>query len=393
MLVKRNTEILKVPLKDSFKKTRIMHIVQCPGGVENYISMLLKYMDRDSYEQILICSQDYKKENFTDLVDVFETVEMGREISFQKDIVAIYKIRKLIKKYQPQIVYMHSSKAGGVGRIANLFIKNKVIYNPHGWAFNIIGSQIKKFIYINIEKGLSAVTDSIVTVSKFEKEIAVHNSICAESKLKVIYNGIDIQSFKNTKGSFTINRGDLKIPKDAYVIGIVGRISRGKSVDTFLESAKLIKEQIPLAFFIIVGDGEDREEIESLIIKNELSESVFITGWVTNPLEYIRLFDQAMLLSKWEAFGLVLAEYMISSKPIIATNVGGIPELITNDENGILVSVDNVKKIVEASVKIYKNNAFKEMIVGKSLLKVEKKFDAKRVAEENSELICRLLAM
>lgn len=393
MLVKRNTDILRAPLKDSLKKTRIMHIVQCPGGVENYISMLLKYMDRDSYEQILICSQDYKKENFTDLVDVFETVEMGREISFQKDIVAIYKIRKLIKKYHPQIVYMHSSKAGGVGRIANLFIKNKVIYNPHGWAFNIIGSQIKRFIYINIEKGLSAFTDTIVTVSKFEKEIAVQNSICTASKLKVIYNGIDIQSFKNTEASFTINRVDLKIPEDAYVIGIVGRISRGKSVDTFLESAKLIKQQIPLAFFIIVGDGEDREEIESLIIRNELSGSVFITGWVTNPLEYIRLFDQAMLLSKWEAFGLVLAEYMISSKPIIATNVGGIPELITDEENGILVSVDNVNKIVEASIKIYKDSDFKEMIVKKSLLKVEKKFDAKRVAEENSELICRLLAM
>lgn len=118
-------------------KIKVMHIIQSPGGVERYIRNFLKYINHEQFYNILICSDNYKRKNYIDCADDFENVNMVREIDLKSDISSIIKVRKLIKKYKPDIVYCHSSKAGAIGRIANFGLKNKCIYNPHGWAFNM----------------------------------------------------------------------------------------------------------------------------------------------------------------------------------------------------------------------------------------------------------------
>lgn len=133
------------------KKIRVVHIAQAAGGVEQYIKMLLKYMDSTKFENILIASKDYHAENYTNLVDAFEQVDMLREIGMN-DLNAARKVRTLIKQYKPDIVYAHSSKAGAIARIANLGLKNRLLYNPHGWAFNMKCSAIKKILYTAIER-------------------------------------------------------------------------------------------------------------------------------------------------------------------------------------------------------------------------------------------------
>lgn len=125
----------------------------------------------------------------------------------------------------------------------------------------------------------------------------------------------------------------------------------------------MIKKKIPQAYFIIVGDGDQRDEIEQMIENEGLNGEILITGWVDNPLTYANLFDQAVLLSRWEGFGLVLAEYMELEKPIVATNVDAIPDLITDYDNGLLVEVDNVEQIVCAIETIYNDHNLKRKIV------------------------------
>lgn len=129
---------------------RILHVAQAAGGVDRYIRMLLKYLDKDKFENILVCSQDFKKEDYEGLVDAFEQIEMNRAIGV-KDLKLIWKVRKLIKKYNPDIVYAHSSKAGAIARIADIGCKNYCVYNPHGWAFNMRCSDKKRIMYIAIE--------------------------------------------------------------------------------------------------------------------------------------------------------------------------------------------------------------------------------------------------
>ncbi|MCS6111600.1 glycosyltransferase family 4 protein [Clostridium botulinum] len=374
-------------------KKRIMHITQANGGVARYLQMLFKYMDRNKYEQILIYPNeyDYEKKDFKNLVDNIEFIDIYREINLKKDIISIYKLYKLIKKYNPDLIYVHSSKAGALGRIANSITRKPIIYNPHGWAFNMNVSNKKKFIYKTVEKILAKRCDKIIAISEEEKNVAINNKICNLEKIQVIFNGIDIDEYENSIKNETDYREKFNIPNNYKIIGMVGRISEGKAPDIFVKVACKIKEKIPNTFFIIVGDGEERESIENMIENLGLKKNFLITGWVEDTYRYIKMFDIAMLLTRWEGFGLAVAEYMISKKPIIATNVGAIPNLITSNENGILVEVDNVLETVQAIIKINNNEKFSNYIVKNADIKVRTKFDVRRVALEHQRVIDKLI--
>ena len=105
------------------KKIKILHVAQAAGGVDRYIRMLLKYLDKDKFDNVLVCSQDFHEDDYRELADSFEQVEMTRAIG-GNDIKAIKEVRKLIRKYKPDIVYAHSSKAGAIARVADIGLKN-----------------------------------------------------------------------------------------------------------------------------------------------------------------------------------------------------------------------------------------------------------------------------
>lgn len=108
-------------------KIRLLHIAQCAGGVDCYLRMLLAHMDKKCFMQILICSPDYSEDKYQDLVEEFIQIEMCNSLSFVKDTKAIRKVRELIKHFRPDVIYCHSSKAGGIGRIANMGIGIPII--------------------------------------------------------------------------------------------------------------------------------------------------------------------------------------------------------------------------------------------------------------------------
>ena len=172
-------------------KIRILHVAQAAGGVDRYIRMLLKYLDKEKFENILVCSQDFHEEDYRGLADSFEQVEMTRAIG-GNDLKAIREVRALIKKYNPNIVYAHSSKAGAIARVADIGLRNHCVYNPHGWAFNMRCSAKKKAIYTMIEKIAAPFCDKIICISDAEKQSALDKKICKEDKLQVIFNGVDI---------------------------------------------------------------------------------------------------------------------------------------------------------------------------------------------------------
>lgn len=367
------------------RKIRIVHIAQSPGGVERYLRSLLKYSDRDKYEIILIVSNQYKKKNYIKLVDAFENVDMIRSIDPKSDLNAIKAIRKLLKKYKPDIVYCHSSKAGALGRIANMGLKIKCVYNPHGWAFNMRGNKIKKLIYLSIEKVLASFCSAIICISGAEKESALKYKICKEKKLKVIYNGIDFEEYNMDYHMDT--RKLLEIPEDAFVVGMVGRLAEQKAPDVFVKAANRIKEKIPEAFFIIVGDGPEWDEIEQQIEDSGLKECFILSGWTRRPMEYIKIFDVALLLSRWEGFGLVLPEYMLAGKPIVATAVDAIPYIVNDRQNGLLAKVDDDLKIAENVIEIYEDEQLREKIIKTAKRVVKEKFNVRRVAKKHEESI------
>lgn len=112
------------------------------------------------------------------------------------DLKAIKAVRKLIRKYNPDIVYAHSSKAGAIARVADIGLKNHCVYNPHGWAFNMRCSARKKAMYTAIERVAAPFCDKIICISDAEKRSALDRRICREDKLQVIFNGVDIEAYE-----------------------------------------------------------------------------------------------------------------------------------------------------------------------------------------------------
>lgn len=372
------------------KKIRVLHIAQAAGGVDRYLRSLLKYFDSDNFENILLCSYDFYKEDYAKIVDEFIQINMIREISVKSDICAIKEVRKIIKKFSPDVVYMHSSKAGAIGRIADIGIKNAKVYNPHGWAFNMDCGKKKQTMYRLIEKFLAAFTTQFVCISEAEKISAINNHITKTQKLNVILNGIDIENC-NEQMTNCFTRNELGIPEDAFIVGQVGRISKQKSPDVFIKAAAMIKNEIPNAYFVLVGDGDMKDEVLSYAKEHGLSDSITITGWVENPLSYVPLFDVATLLSRWEGFGLVLPEYMLAQKPIVASNVDAIPTIIHSGVNGMLVSMESPRDVCDSIMKIYNDNNFKNTLIKNGNNIVYKNFDAARVSEKHEKLMIKIV--
>lgn len=365
------------------KRIRILHVAEAAGGVERYLQTLFKYNDKEQVENILVCSQNYDYKKMKSLADRVIVLKMAHQINPSSDIKVEKALRKIIKEIKPDIVYTHSSKAGALARIADLGLKNKVIYNPHGWAFNMQQSAKKKEMYKWVEKISAHFCDKIVCISDAEKGSALREKICKPSKLQVIYNGVDLEEIKNTVPK---TRKELHIPEDAFVVGMVGRLSKQKAPDVFVKAASLIKKKIPNAYFLMVGDGELRDQVEAMIHKFDLDSSFLITGWVDNPTSYMKIMNVGCLLSRWEGFGLVLPEYMACGVPVIATNVDAIPNIVKTNENGILINKDSCVDAQRACITINNNICLKNKIISSASMRVKQQFNGIRVAKESIDL-------
>lgn len=341
------------------KKT-IVHIAQSAGGVAEYLYMFLKNFKDDNYEHIMVVSQDYKGQldRFKPYTSNIYSVPMVREVELKNDIKAILKVRKILKQIKPDIVYLHSSKAGAIGRIALAFnFKTKILYNAHGWYFNAQISDKKRKIFALIEKILAIKTDKIINISKSEYESALKYKIAPKKKMCIIENGIDFTKFENNDKYREETRKKYHIENNEIVIGVVGRLTEQKDPMTMIKAFELVYKENKNTRLMYVGSGELEKNVKQYAKEKNILDMIIITGWVNNVEQYIPAFDIAVLPSKWEGFGLVLIEYMACDKPIIATNVGGIKDIIENEKNGLLVEVENEKQLQEAIKKYIKDKS------------------------------------
>ena len=244
----------------------------------------------------------------------------------------------------------------------------------------------KGFVYLCIERLLAKCTDRIVCISKAEKTSAVTHDIADDKKLELIQNGVDVKSVMNAVAR---KRSDLNIPDDAYVIGMIGRLSKQKAPDTFIHAANLIIKEIPNASFMIVGDGEQREEIEQYAKEHGIP--LYITGWTDTPYEYLKVFDLAMLLSRWEGFGLAIVEYMAAEKNFIATRVDAIPTIVDDGVDGLLVDMDNAEDVRDKVMILYNDKDLSATLRKNALKKVCENYDISRVAEQHIKMFNDLL--
>ena len=370
-------------------KKKILHIAQSAGGVENYLHMLLAHMPKEKYDNILVVSEDYRKNEykFKDLVSKIQYVPMKRDIDLKSIIISVKQVKKILKETKPDIVYMHSSMAGGVGRIATLFNKKvKKIYNAHGWYFNAqIGNKKRKFYEI-LERLLAINTDMIVNISQSEYESAMKRKIAKPEKMCIIDNGIDFEKFKSCEKYRIATRKKLGIKDDDIVIGAVGRLAEQKDPMTLIKAFSRVHNNYSNTKLIFVGAGDLEEDIVSYAKKNNLEQNIIITGWIEDVEKYIPAFDIASLTSKWEGFGLVIIEYMACKKPIVATRVGGIENIIDSDEKGYLIEIEDDEELSDKICDYIKNKELVEQMTQNNFEYARQRFNIEQVVEKHKKI-------
>ncbi len=370
-------------------KSEILHIIQGgKGGTLEYLKLFLKFIDKSKYNCTIICHGEIHEE-LSKLGYKTFNIEMERSISPIKDLISFIKINKYIRNNKVDLIHAHSSKAGALARFAAKFNKIVCVYNPHGWAFNIKTSDLKRKLYEIFERSLSNFCNKIVMISESEYKSAIEENICNKEKLIIINNGIDISKY-NTKIDYKFRR-QLGFKDNEVLIGMCARLTEQKSPSTFIKIAKMVTDKYDKCKFIIIGDGELREKVENEIKLLKLEKEVLITGWTKNPEKYINIIDIGVLTSKWEGFGLVLAEYMACGKPIVASSIQGIKNVVRDGIDGLLCSPNDEKEFVECIVKLINNKELYEEMNKNEVLRVNESFDFKRVAKEHECLYDELI--
>ncbi len=312
------------------------------GGAQRYVKDLATFFHSQNYDIKVASGQDGPLIESLREKDIHTHVftNLVRQINPVKDIKAFFEIFAFLKKEKPDIVHLNSSKAGAIGAIAAKCAGiKKIVYTVHGFVFLEPQPFWKKQFYLFAEKISGIFKDAIICVSDFDKKNGIQHRIASEKKFVTIHNGINSASLrfieKNEAKKFFQNI--IPFPSTHTVIGTIANFYETKGLSYFLQAASQIKKKKNSVIFIIIGEGELRQNLEKQILENNLKEFVILPGRIQDAHAYLKCFDIYMCSSVKEGFPYSILEAYAALVPIVSTNVGGIPEIIKNKKNGLLV--------------------------------------------------------
>lgn len=366
------------------------------GGPAIHTVLLTKNLSPQQFESILVTGLEGPHEGSmrqwaTDQgVEPIIIPELGREINLISDIKVILKLYRLFKRERPHVVHTHTAKAGFVGRIAaRLAGVPVVVHTFHGHVFHSYFGPLKTRFFILIEKLLARITDTIVTISPRQRREIVDFKIASPHKILIIPLGFDLEPFLTNSYLKGQLRAELKAEKDTKLAGIVARLTHVKNHALFLEAAALVHQQNAAVRFVIVGDGELRAELAQQVSDLGLTPVTHFLGWRQDlPAIYADL-DLVVLTSNNEGTPVTLIEAQAAGCPVVATAVGGVPDIVTDGENGFLVAPGDASALSVAILKALANESSQMGQIGRQ--RVKEKFAITRLAQDIELLYSNLL--
>ncbi len=264
--------------------------------------------------------------------------ELVREISPVKDLTAVWKLRRMMRDGRYQIVHTHSSKAGVLGRwAAHLAGVPIIVHTVHGWSFHDRMSPIQRGIYVALEKFAARFSQKMIVVSPQDIEKGLAQGIGRREDYIVIRSGVELDRFGRPQTPPETMRAQLGIPAGALVVGSVTRLSPQKAPLDLAAAFSHIHQERPDAWFVVVGDGPLRPDVEAALAQAGIADRVVLTGLRRDVPELMAAFDVFVLSSLWEGLPRVLPQAMATGLPIVATRADGSAEAVVDGENGFLV--------------------------------------------------------
>jgi glycosyltransferase involved in cell wall biosynthesis len=287
---------------------------------------------------------------------------LGRELHPIADAVTIARLVAFFRKWRPDIVETHTAKAGTVGRIAAILAGVRVrVHVFHGHVFHGYFPPWKTRLFLEIERGLAKTSTRIVALGETQRRELLGYGIGTPRTTISVPLGFDLKGFLRipTDGNdshhdaLRAEMGVADLPRNhAPIIGIVGRLVPIKAHEVFLDAARAILKVMPAARFVVAGEGERRAALERLVSASPLAGHVHFLGWRHDTAALYAGLDLTILTSDNEGMPVTVIESMASGVPVVATNVGGIPDLIRDGVNGYLVPPRNPEAVARAALAI-----------------------------------------
>lgn len=359
------------------RRLRVAYLVRpAEGGIKNHLLTLLAGLDRERFKPLVICPPGCS------LYDEIERtgcevvpLDIVDGLSPRRDLASALRFRSMLRRIKPDLLHIHSAKAGMVGRmaVAGMIRRPKVILTLHSFIFDERTGPRKRRVISAVDRFLMRWTDRIVTVSRALKDELVAVEGINPDRISVIHNGIRF--------------ADLPKPeKTGTVVGTIARLAPQKGVEHFINAAALVAKAHPEVRFTVVGDGPFRADLESLAESLGIRQSIEFVGFRDDALAIAAGFDIFVLASMRETFGITLVEALSQGVPVVASRTGGIPELVDGSTTGLLAEPGNAEDIARRVCKLLEDRELAARLADRGREFVRSTFTAERMIEETMQL-------
>jgi glycosyltransferase involved in cell wall biosynthesis len=264
-----------------------------------------------------------------------------------------------------------------------------IIHHVHGWALHDGMGRLTRMLYLNLERLSARYTARLIAVSKPDIQKGLDHRIADQEKFCLIYNGIDLEKFRQPVDARQV-RAELGLDPQSKLVGMVGRLDEQKNPMDFIRAAAIVSESCPTVQFLIIGDGVLRPDCERLIKELKLDGKVFLLGSRNDVARILPILTIMALSSLWEGLPITFLEAMSAAKPIVANDVDGASDVVVNGETGFLVTPHKPSEMAERILYLLQNERLSAEM-GKTAQQRSDYFSVKRMVRQIGSLYKELI--
>jgi glycosyltransferase involved in cell wall biosynthesis len=300
---------------------------------------------RDEGEYLALCGGPAER--------VVQVPSLVREVRPAADAVALVELVRLMRRIRPHVVHTHTAKAGVLGRLAARLARVPVVLHTyHGHVFEGYFAPWQARVFLAMERTVARWTDCLLAVSDRVRQDLLALGVGRPEQFRVVPLGLDLARFLGSDATRGALRSELALHPGTPLVGIVARLVHIKAHEVFLNAAARVAREVPDTHFVVVGDGERRAELEALAGALGLGSRVHFLGWRRDLDRLYPDLDVVGLTSRNEGSPVALIEAMAAGRPVVATSVGGVPDVVDDAVTGYLVPSGDAAAVARAVVEL-----------------------------------------
>jgi glycosyltransferase involved in cell wall biosynthesis len=391
-----------LPGSDPVKILRVIARLNM-GGPALHVAYLTEGLRQRGYETVLVAGTLARGEDSMAFVadardvEIVQIDQLGREISPLRDLVATVRLARLIRKERPQILHTHTAKAGTVGRVAAVLAGSRrppiIVHTFHGHVLRGYFGPLRSRFFRQLERWLATKTTALIAVSPQVRDDLVALGVAPKERFVVIRLGIELDErvTANANGRAD-NRRYLGIPGDRFAVGWIGRMTAVKRTDDILVAFKRLRDSGIDAVLCLVGDGPDRPELERRAHELGVIRDTVFLGYQEDVAPFYSAFDALILPSSNEGTPVSAIEALAAGRPVVATRVGGVPDVVRDGEDGFLVDAGDTDELADRLEQLARDPALRERMGKQGRERVLPRYAVDRLVQDVDELYRSLLS-